>query len=969
MHDELSGSESGAGLRVFISYAREDEVLAHWVDRELSEAGASTTWMDVKSIQPGTDWRAAIRAGLYRADLIVVIVTLHSNESSREWIQFEQTEAMRLLKPIIPLKFVDCEYPPLLAQEYQGIDFTVDREGAMRRLLSAVRSRSLRRGRQLVDQTPASDGRFVGREEDLRAVYAMIRPDQHASTSARRVAIHGMPGEGKTMLAQELIRRLAPRYSGGVLEVQGGQAADPADRYLQLWAGYALSQVPRRSYTPADVRSLLSSYGALLVFFDDLSESYFGEAEKLLEALPPDATCIITTRSRNVRGRLGASLFSLSRLSEADARELWLDRMQVERESLLPRERSALERLVELVDGHALSLKLLAGRCDDSHDLPLLAEDLEQSLDRGAVEIELDTDELGSGSSVAQTLQIAFSSIESRDREKGTDWSRRFECLGVFPDGAVMDSALIFAVWGASDAGERTSRAALSGLYKRAMIQGVGEDRYRLHPLLRAFARGRLAEDGAHLDQVEMRYVRYVARQAAEGFARPKSEWRAFADGFLPHLRQVGEHLSNRSFGTLERFLELSAPEAPAGALSQEASAAGDVVEVAAEFAEATREYVRSRPETREAGAAWLRLGAACARVREDLQQEGTYLNALGRHLGRSQPPVAEPYFTEALRVAEESGDRSLQAAILSDHADVLRTQPAPERDRAVRLLDRALALAREGRDAKQEARALSRQGEIHWRAGRLDDALGCQQRALELYKGLNDQAGMGDVLNKIGSVYFNKGEHEEAIAYFEQSLEIHTRVGDLSMQAEDNNDMGIAWRYLGRVDEALPRLRTAQRLHMRVGNRRLEGLTTANIAAVHVDREEHERVLEVAAEALSIAREVSDPVTESWALNYRGLALQGQGKPRDALQAFESALDAARRSGAPRGIAGSLGNLGLLRCRFLGELESGLEDLREGLELLQREGLPQAFGGRRIEQFREAIEEFEQKLGGGPHG
>jgi len=122
------------------------------------------------------------------------------------------------------------------------------------------------------------------------------------------------------MLAEELMRRIAARYPGGLLIERRGQSPEPADAVLQKWATLALGEPPSRKYQSAEVRSLLAGHGQLLVLIDDVRESDFEETKLLLDALPPDATRLLTTRSLNTASELGCLMYPLSRLNDGDAR-------------------------------------------------------------------------------------------------------------------------------------------------------------------------------------------------------------------------------------------------------------------------------------------------------------------------------------------------------------------------------------------------------------------------------------------------------------------------------------------------------------------------------------------------------------------------------------------------------------------------------------------------------------------------
>ncbi|NVB42975.1 TIR domain-containing protein [Pseudenhygromyxa sp. WMMC2535] len=83
-------------LRVFVSYARDDDELAREVKRRIEEAGF-TTWIYRDELRPGEDWRWAMREQLESSD---VVVALSSDIPSR-WMAAEAEQARRLGKPVL----------------------------------------------------------------------------------------------------------------------------------------------------------------------------------------------------------------------------------------------------------------------------------------------------------------------------------------------------------------------------------------------------------------------------------------------------------------------------------------------------------------------------------------------------------------------------------------------------------------------------------------------------------------------------------------------------------------------------------------------------------------------------------------------------------------------------------------------------------------------------------------------------
>jgi tetratricopeptide (TPR) repeat protein len=962
-------------VRVFLNYASEDRERAVWLHDRLIEAGLLQVWLDRAEIEGGERWKKEIDNGLRGSTVLLALLTKCSVDPSRQWVEYEQREARRLLKPIIPLRFaVD---PPELLKHLQYVDFADDMNVAILALLSAIGKYTLRYTARttLPGEPPPLLDAFIGRDIELQELFELIdSPSTRVETARQSIAIQGMGGQGKTMLTEELVRRIVARYPGGLILERRGQSPEPARAVLQKWATLALGHAPAREYQAADVRSLLAGYGELLVLIDDVSESDFEETKLLLEALPPDATRLLTTRSLNIASELGCLMYPLARLNDHDARELVRERLLGRMGATAapadsPIQDEAIQRLVDLVQGHALALELASARCDFPEDLSDVVDQLATSLAEGLDDVAVDLARaVTKDNSLVVSLNISLDQLRDHDREQTTTWAERFAALGVFPDSGRMNRALIAAVWGDAGEDDRRTADALSGLYRRAMIKREPESKlYLAHPLLRAFARSLLRKEPDRLAATQLRYREFLIRTAGQGFSEPEDQW-AHMELYTPHLLHNAAELWDECTLLLGDLNALAQLEAPAAGATLANPAAHDAVLRAVYFAQAVMPYVLRRPALGEAGRRILVLGLACVRAAGAEELLDTFVRALGVWYARSDPHAAEHYFEQALRWAEQTGDRAEQGKVLSDYGELQRNRS--KLDHAVELLDRALAIHRELGDLHMQAATLKSLGEASWRRCDFDIATEHYGRALELYRGLADRSGEADLLNKVGSVEFNRGDYKKAISSFRKALPMHRELGNRSMEGEDLNDMGISCNYLLRPKRALPLLAEAIEIHSQLGNRRLEAIATANRAAAlyTLGRQEtgaYEKAVLEARRARAVARDIECRFTEVWAINWEALADQELGRPELALPLLEQAIALLEETaGGPRERVGTWGNLGYLLCKHLGQRERGAALLVQATELMRENVFTRAFGGRTLADLEALVREFSVESG-----
>ena len=151
---------------------------------------------------------------------------------------------------------------------------------------------------------------MIGRQDESTTVRRLLRPGSKAAITA---TLHGTPGVGKTLLAEHLAFALDGQFPGGVLfEQLGAGFRDPAlaTPRLKAWAGYAYGGRALEegiAFTPEAVRALLAGHGGLLVVLDDVWE--IKAIRPFLDALPPEACLLITTRSERLAKELRGDVY------------------------------------------------------------------------------------------------------------------------------------------------------------------------------------------------------------------------------------------------------------------------------------------------------------------------------------------------------------------------------------------------------------------------------------------------------------------------------------------------------------------------------------------------------------------------------------------------------------------------------------------------------------------------------------
>ncbi|WP_395695631.1 ATP-binding protein [Nocardioides sp.] len=576
---------------------------------------------------------------------------------------------------------------------------------------------------------------FVGRHHEVADLAASLA--EH-----RLVTVVGPGGIGKTRLAIRVAHEVRDRFTDGVVFVDLVTVDEPALVAATLATTLGLGESQERSVE--EVLSGWLSARRVLVVLDNC-EHVLDAVSVLLEQLLtrcPELRVLATSRSRLLLPFEAAYPVPGLSLDEAEGRpaeavELFVNRAAAGGSVVPPDDLERVAALCRKLDGMALAIELAAAR------LPALGLDgLEAGL---ADRLEL----LAGGSRVDD---------RHRSLRSALDWS--YALLGE-PERALLRRISVVA--GAVSAATATEMlgdwsplvpdrvpALLARLADESLLVPVPTvlgTRYRLLETIRQYGAALLADAG-EVDAARSRHLRWCLA-AAERLEEPTmagsagEAWRAAFDEisvetrhslpwahYRPEERQPAYQLSllmaGLSFdrgrpGESQRRYELAADLAPDDA------AAGAALRLAAGAADGRQfgnEALRLREMAAEAALrAGDRSGAAIDLARAaELVGRGPGIMAVAPAAGETERLLAR-----ARPLAD--GDPAAESRILTAEAFALNTEDPV----VLRLVDRAIALAREAGDPLGESAALDMLTAVQLADGQLAAALDSAVRRTEL--------------------------------------------------------------------------------------------------------------------------------------------------------------------------------------------------------------------------------------------
>ncbi|MEU2774382.1 AAA family ATPase [Streptomyces sp. NPDC007162] len=318
---------------------------------------------------------------------------------------------------------------------------------------------------------------FTGRSQEAERLASLA--DGAPDGSAPIVVISGQPGVGKTSLAVHAVTELSHRFPDGYFFVDlRGLEARPLDPGIVL-ERLIRTLEPARSRLPMDLGDRAALYRSVVaqrriaVVLDNAADE--AQVRPLLPAT--GAVMTVITSRRMLTGLEGVTRLPLPPLPDADARGL-LERLITG----LPeasRTADAVSRLAQSCGNLPLALRIvgnrLASRPDWSPDrLAARLEDEERRLDTlTAGDLE-----------VTAAFDLSYTQLSGAAQQL-------FRRLSLMP-GPHCGPQLASVLAGLPNAG---TEDALDELVEFGLVQSGFAARYRLHDLIRIFARRRLEQE------------------------------------------------------------------------------------------------------------------------------------------------------------------------------------------------------------------------------------------------------------------------------------------------------------------------------------------------------------------------------------------------------------------------------------------------------------------------------------------
>ncbi|MGH4026505.1 MAG: BTAD domain-containing putative transcriptional regulator [Pseudonocardiaceae bacterium] len=706
-------------------------------------------------------------------------------------------------------------------------------------------------------QLPPDITDFTGRTTQLASLRGHLGHDNPAPRTDRTgtspvSAISGQAGVGKTALAVHAAHQLREHYPHGQLyvDLRGTQpqtldTTEVLARFLRALGVNGTAIPDNNTERGALYRSLLADR-RLLVLLDNAA----GEAQ-VRPLLPAAAGCAVLVTSRTRLAALpGAQLIDLDMLDPGQALDLLIRAIGPQR---VATELGAAEEIVRLCGYLPLAVRVAAVRlaARPHWRLARLATALTDEHHR--------LDELRLGDlEVRASLALSYESLHRTGRRV----FRRIGLLGACDVPAWVSTALL----GDTEPGAENLMDTLvdTRLLEVAGIDAAGQQRFRCHDLLRAYAREVVT---AHEPEAE--------RLAA--LERVLSGWLALAE-------EAGERLANPVFGVTVEAVSGWRPEAAA-----------------------------IRPATADP-ASWFQAEWA-ALIDAVTQAHAVGLDHLACALGARLAPfyTVRGYYDDWRQICEvmlAAADR------MRDHRWMgMALRGLGELALVHYDLDAALDAFRQARtafsaagDQHGQAVAVLGIGAVHVEAGRFDEALPCLVHALACFRELTDRRSEGWSLRRLGTLHLLQGQFAQAAVCLQQALGALDEAADPLGTAGALERLGSVRTLQRRPQEAHDLLERSLWLRREHGDHFGEARTLQSLGDLHCNAEQWDRALRCLGAALRLWRRLRLPREQAAVLDRMGIVHENAGNPAAAQRLRRearllSALDTASATAPDRAL------------------------------------------------------------------
>jgi DNA-binding SARP family transcriptional activator/predicted ATPase/Flp pilus assembly protein TadD len=666
---------------------------------------------------------------------------------------------------------------------------------------------------------------FFGRKQEIKDLVSML-----ADSKKRMVTVHGMGGIGKTRLAIEIGELLRGLYLGGVFFINLSETTGFTGFIHKIaeFAGISFSGIASH---PIQVINYFREKRCLLILdcFEHLTDNE--EIQSFLTNLLKNAPGVkFLVTSQEPLSLIEEHIYHLQGLSsgiaeqqdeqdlgKSDALSLFENRaQQINNQFKIDHQTLKLvEKLCQFVEGHPLSIELLASNTRASYLSNLLTEIEENLL---AIKSPM-INGLNNQKSLAAVLERSWSNLDEAQRQT-------LASLACFRGSFSLDAAIKVG---------KTNKEILYNLVDKCLLRASPAERFVFHEIIRQFAHHKSIETGLCQPSTQS-YAEYYISMLEE--IAEKNPW-VYSEDALEQIHIEQENMlnswhyfiHNREWKRLQNSLE------PIYHFFSTRSQYQEGIDLFSQTVTAMEEQGGYELLTAKLK---LRIGFLAHRLRQD--------------------DLAYATFLDGKKIAEVHSNQGELGRALSGLASCyLRNK---QFDQAIDHALKSIICLTACEDTPNLANAYELLGLIYNRTANFTDAKEMLEKSIALSKKINDRRGMISSLNQLGDLACNDGDFETAECHFLEALEYSRSFKDRFNQAILLNNLASVYRPLNAYDQEEQVLLESLAICRDIGDQDGEAIALNNLGELAVVLGNFHQAIKYCQQSLEIALKIGEDWT-----------------------------------------------------------------------------------------------------------
>lgn len=539
-----------------------------------------------------------------------------------------------------------------------------------------------------------------------------------------------------------------------------------------------------------------------------------------------------------------------------------------------------LAAILEALDGHALSIRLVAAQAIGLPSLKGLRETWEEA---HAEILRRPGEEEGRLTSVRASLAL---SLNSR-RMKFAPLARRLLTLLAFLPGGLAESGVRGLLGDRGAVSNAKAYDAIGCLHQLRLVERRLDSRLRMLTPLRECVKKDVLPLIDDRERLIDRYFSLLEKATAigsENWKRFRQEVEEEADN-LDAVTEVAIQTSMRrkflgralvgladfhclsgrgTVASLDHALERLSTQPPS--------------ELTAECILRLGWIAHSRSDNETARTRYEMVATICRGI-SSITGEANGIRGLGDiAYVRFDLAAARAHYDKALALYHRSSDLSGQAACIRAIGEIARLTVNLEV--ALAKYEEALTLYRRTGGVLGEANCIQGLGNIAQARSDHDVARTRYEEALALYRRIGVVAGEAQCIRGLGGIAHARSQHEAARAYYDEALALSRRVGDVTGEANSIQGLGEIARALSDHETARARYEEGLALNIRIGAALGQANCIRGLAAIPYARFDYALARARYEEALVLYHSIGELTGEAGARVFIGRIKQKEGDP-----------------------------------------------------------------------------------------